>query len=97
MAGNEDKYILRTKRYNEQKGKCYYCKEPMRLRRKGDDSKLRQGDCTLEHLDDRYSPYRGMLSGLKRTVAACYKCNNQKAQERNAEALAGTLKNNVTL
>ena len=46
---------------------------------------LRKDACTLEHLDDRYSELRGQLAGQKRVVAACYACNNRRAQDRNSQ------------
>ena len=73
----------KERRFHEQHGLCYYCKEPMLLQKMPAKAKLIPRDlCTLEHLDDRYSPDRGKHEGKIRVVAACRKCNSEQNRIR---------------
>jgi hypothetical protein len=40
--------------------------------------------CTLDHLDSRLSHERGKHAGEYRRVAACWKCNNDRAKQEQA-------------
>jgi len=68
--------------FKQQKGLCHWCKRPMLapgtyVGVKG----VRMPDdvCTLDHLDSRLNPLRGKLNGCVRRVAACAKCNGERA------------------
>lgn len=75
----------RTKLYRKQRGKCHYCEVACVLISPAPDPPP-LNLATLEHLDSRYSPFRGLYSGQKRRVMACWKCNQERAhQEREAE------------
>jgi hypothetical protein len=74
---------IRNTRYDEQRGKCYYCKTPM-LR----EMDYRRGGgqpwylCTLEHLTDRLDPRRwdkNTDSSPQRYAAACARCNHARS------------------
>lgn len=78
---NVRKRERRDKLFKQQKGLCYYCKGMMKKHNVGD--KVMPMTCTIEHLDDKFSPERGMHQGEERTVAACSKCNTDRAKERN--------------
>lgn len=71
--------------FRRQGGKCYYCNCQMVKGGQKSSGGLRADACTLEHLDDRFSEFRGMLRGERRVVAACYACNNKRAHERNRQ------------
>lgn len=74
------------KQYLRQKGKCYWCGRKMRLWRKHKNSSQQPDDlATFEHLDDRSSEWRGKLPGLIRVVLACYRCNQTRGQQIQAE------------
>ena len=69
----------RTFLYYLQDGKCYYCKEVMW--NGGYDTVLKtpvENQCTLEHLYPRGHPLRGKTK--EATVAACWKCNNERGR-----------------
>lgn len=72
----------RDRLYRQQQGRCHWCGTPMLNRpRAAKDSPLPY-DCTLDHLDDRFSPHRGASGGREeRTVAACWSCNQQRCNE----------------
>lgn len=40
--------------------------------------------CTFDHFDDRFSEDRGKHAGEYRNVAACWTCNNRRAQMQQA-------------
>lgn len=70
----------RTFLYWKQNGKCHYCEEIMWLG--GYDEVLEKpvpSQCTLEHLYPRGHPLRGKTS--EATVAACWKCNNERGRQ----------------
>lgn len=83
-----ERYIRQRKAlYDLQGGRCYYCEIRMYLPH---DGKFKPGcrrldACTLEHLDDKYSPERGKHRGEFRRVAACAHCNERRSTERTAE------------
>jgi len=72
---------IRNKRYDEQRGLCYYCNVPMI--KTGDGRKSQPHNlCTLEHLVDRLSPFRwddNIDSSSRRYVAACARCNHTRS------------------
>jgi nicotinate-nucleotide adenylyltransferase len=72
--------------FEEQKGLCHYCNKPMELPVVGEGRQSRQprNQATIEHLEDRYDKPHGKYA-VRGTVAACRRCNNQKAKQRNAE------------
>ncbi len=82
----------RTELFNEQKGLCHYCKEPMLLIEWKSNSKESKHKptppdlCTLEHLFDRNDKIarRRNPKGEKRWVAACFACNNKQGAAREA-------------
>lgn len=47
-----------------------------------DGGNLPPDAATLDHLDDRWSPERGMHPGERRRVAACRECNERRSNER---------------
>jgi len=58
----------------------------MRLLKMPAQAKVMPHDlCTLEHLDDRYSPERGKHFGEIRVVAACWLCNHEQNKKREKE------------
>lgn len=81
LQSQRDRLLLK------QKGRCYYCKQPM-LRRWEHRNHVPVPDnlATLEHLDSRWSPERGVHPFKKRHVAACRKCNNDRAIEEGKNA-----------
>ncbi|MBI5255410.1 MAG: hypothetical protein HY855_02845 [Burkholderiales bacterium] len=66
----------------QQRWRCYYCNGTMRWIVQTAGGALPPDAATIEHLDDRFSPRRGTLSGQKRRVAACYACNQARARYR---------------
>ena len=69
----------RDRLYDKQRGKCYWCKRPMRKRWVHRDGVPTPDDiATLEHLDSRLSPSRGMFSQEIRHAVACRACNLQR-------------------
>jgi hypothetical protein len=85
---------LKLRRFYEQDGLCYYCREPMvlsfhDLHNQGHKDNL----ATIEHLDDRYSEERGTHGhGDKiRRVLACSKCNHTRGVIRDKEQTANDL------
>lgn len=72
--------------FHLQKGKCHWCKKPMRLLKLPAKAKAHPDDlCTIDHLDDRYSAERGKHGNEYRRVAACRKCNNERARAHEIE------------
>lgn len=72
--------------FQRQEGRCYYCNQLMVLsleepRRHQPMNPLR---ATLEHLDDRWSDQRGKSPETYRRVAACWKCNTDRGNARQA-------------
>lgn len=72
--------IKKRKLFELQKGLCYWCNEPMIY---PDDGPKRGGKqppklCTLEHLNDRFSPIRETNLDIGNTVVACYECNHKR-------------------
>jgi len=77
---------IREKRFRQQNGLCYYCKQPMVLNPQVQrHTKHPPNQCTIEHLYDRFHPMRGKSPGKTNLVAACWKCNNEQSQKRHAE------------
>ena len=69
--------------WRKQNGQCHWCRcnmlkpgswKPGGLYDRGTPDNL----CTIDHLDHKSSSLRGKFPGLKRTVAACWKCNNER-------------------
>ena len=61
-----------------QNGLCFWCRKPMTLERPQRHQKPNPRMATIEHLDDRFAPWRGKFSGELRRVVACYECNNHR-------------------
>ncbi len=69
--------------FDHQKGLCYWCHNPMRIIQMPAKAINMPLDlCTLDHLDDRFSSDRGKHPNERRIVAACWKCNFDRSQER---------------
>lgn len=76
----------RAKLFHKQEGKCYWCELPMLLiKPPAKMEKPIRNMCTLDHLDDRFSPERGKHGGELRTVAACWQCNWNRNKQREKE------------
>ncbi len=72
--------------YRRQKGKCWWCGRKMRLWHKHKNGSPVPDDlATFEHLDDRFSEWRGKSPGMIRVVLACYRCNHTRGQEAEAK------------
>lgn len=87
MANGRIRQKRRKRRlFYEQDKKCYYCDREMVYYKPKPQMKQPPPDnfATLEHLDDRYSPLRGIFRemGVPRTVVACYRCNFERGKER---------------
>lgn len=83
MVNGRIKKKRRLDMWRKQDGKCHWCHCDMikpgtwktgGLYDRGPPLNM----CTIDHLDHKSSPLRGAYSGLKRTVAACWKCNNER-------------------
>ena len=84
MRTSQARRQKRERLFNEQDGRCYWCGRQMRLLTFQPKAGQKSPDdmATLEHLDSRLSPSRGMFGhGAKRVVAACYRCNHTRASE----------------
>jgi hypothetical protein len=71
--------------YRRQGGLCHWCEKgmvPPGTAKPGGPHDPRL--CTMDHLDDRFSEERGTHPGEYRKVAACWKCNNERGQRRQA-------------
>lgn len=82
MNGTSKKMTLRRKLHIQQRGQCYWCREPMTLNPANPHDPYRT---TLDHIDDKWSPLRG--KGRNKNVAAHKKCNEQRAAINEAAAL----------
>lgn len=81
--------------FEQQKGFCYWCNQPMR--ELPPDPKRRpmpKDMCTIDHLRDRFDPARQQRCkhGEQRLVAACWECNNRRGIERQAAISKKTLR-----
>jgi hypothetical protein len=92
MSTNGKKRRRVLELFHRQRGKCWYCREPMLQPPQGGwalpaGGKLHPKAATLEHLFDRYHPERGMHAGdgVQCHVAACHECNSRRAHERTLE------------
>jgi hypothetical protein len=76
-----NKRRFKTDRYRKQNGKCVYCQKIMVLLF-GADVPVPQPKnlATIEHLDDKFSPFRG--KGSYRRVLACHACNSKRNVRR---------------
>lgn len=84
MTTNERLKRQKVKLYYRQKKLCYYCGLRMIHPAEAPAGGVQHPRlCTLEHLDDRFDPGRGKKKGYRR-VAACFQCNQQRAQLRQA-------------
>lgn len=86
MAGNRHEFKERL--FNEQNGRCYYCKRHMKLvdrrgkNRPSNKNKFSDDECTLEHLIHSYDRKPGERTVI---VAACHLCNNTRGNRRHLE------------
>ena len=65
----------------DQNCKCHYCAIQMTFKT---DSKFKDTDATVEHLIDKWSSPKHILSDARSNlVAACFKCNNSRGNARN--------------
>lgn len=84
MGGTAQLQRQRAALFRRQKGRCHWCGcEMVQVavpRRASPPRNL----CTIDHLDDRFSPDRGKRFGEYRRVAACWECNNRRGNERQA-------------
>ena len=84
MNGGQRAKRRRELACREQNWLCYYCglkmTKPRQRQHKG--CSHRDDEATLEHLDDRFDPARGTRRGEIRRVAACRKCNQDRAKAR---------------
>lgn len=77
--------------YLRQDKLCWWCKKVMLPPgsyhpKKSKNKKPPDLLCTYDHLDSRLSPERGKHPREYRNVAACWKCNNDRAQQEEAMA-----------
>lgn len=86
MSKQEDLHRQRMVLFMRQKGKCHYCSGDMILMWRVPPGRHPDNLCTLEHLRDRFDPYRQVQAvrgtGDYRRVAACFKCNGAVSNER---------------
>jgi len=77
----------RLKLFTEQKGLCYWCKQPMRILKMKPHKPAPPDLCTIDHLEPKFHPQRGTFAGkmVLRRVAACRKCNNERDKEQQAK------------
>lgn len=81
MSKGRSNRNTRKRLYDAQEGLCYYCKGPMVLVEFPSDqnkSKTIKNMCTIEHL---IIPVLGESKKGAQLVAACAKCNQDKARE----------------
>jgi hypothetical protein len=81
----------RRRRWKEQKGRCWYCKE--RMEYGPGPAKMEPGVvlyklATFEHLDDKFSCDRGNRAGELRVVLSCMRCNWRRSEQRVAEHIS---------
>lgn len=81
MKAGKPRWRKKQRLYRKQKGKCFWCDDPMLLAR-WDPFRGKPPDdlATFEHLDTKASPLRGAFQHKKekRVVLACYDCNNKR-------------------
>ena len=75
MADNAYLRRRRGKLFNEQGGKCYHCGGSMVLAKGRADGRCEPDDATLDHL---LPVSRGGTIGNGNTVAACFRCNQDR-------------------
>lgn len=69
----------RDRLFKRQRGRCCWCRQPMRRTWNHRDGQTTPPDlATIEHLDSRLSPERGQHPGERRHRLACAKCNHQR-------------------
>ena len=78
----------RKQRLHKDDPKCSYCNVETIL---GGSSKNPK-QATIDHLDTRYSPYRGTFKGEERTVLCCRKCNHDRGAEEEKNVPIGILR-----
>lgn len=74
----------RAKLYEQQQGLCYWCRQPMVVPVHGRHKPRLPNEVTVDHLDSRLSPERGLHAGSLRHVLACHACNGRRAADEEA-------------
>lgn len=78
--GRGRKNFGKTREYMwyEQGGKCFFCGKVMVWREFGPEDRMSHDDATVDHLDERASPKRGICISPHRRVLSCHQCNHQR-------------------
>lgn len=84
-TGTQRIKMRRDKLYAIQEGKCYWCHRFMIPTWQHSGGKQPNALCTIDHLDEKFTPYRGKYKNISRTVAACFECNQKRAIRRKRE------------
>lgn len=85
MGQNKRKQAQLKRMFHRQGGRCAWC--GMAMKPPGSHKGRGKPDpmlCTFDHFDDRFSDERGKHGGEFRNVAACWTCNNRRAQMQQA-------------
>lgn len=90
-ANSSAKRRRKKRLWGAQGGRCWWCQEPMLPLKTGPSDPLQARFPTLEHLNGKDDPLRGMAPPNQvRVVLACNECNQKRAQAQAARASAWT-------
>src|SRR5690349_5524902 len=87
MTRKQRKRTQLMRMFRRQDGRCHWCATEMIPPHSFQPKHYQRPPltlCTFDHLDDRFSEERGKHGGEFRNVAACWKCNNDRAKAREA-------------
>src|ERR1700747_791148 len=88
MPRSLGKAAWRLRHYIKQDGKCYWCGCKMRMGWDGSIvGKLKKNHATIDHIHQRNDPKRQIErnNGFVRKVLACYRCNQRRQREFEAD------------
>lgn len=86
LKSSERRKLQLKRLYFRQNGKCFWCHSqmvpPWQSECGPNGPNPKPHFCTLDHLDDKFDESRRKHNLKFRRVAACWKCNNERAEDK---------------
>lgn len=82
--------LLKLKLFESHKGKCFYCKKDTVIQCKKIKNNFPPNMATVEHIYNKYDIRRSLS---RKTVLACYSCNQEKIKNDGTEIFTNYYKN----